>query len=146
MKDTLVKVAEYANEDKEKQYEKMRKIIGGILIGFGCFLTVSALMIFPSDSSWGSIYSMIGAIILSIGFYQLIFKNKYNIVFSIFFFLIVLGSLIFVDFLGVKIGNQVPRFAYEKDWSDDTIIYKAPFYTVIRHKYDTENEYLEVTY
>ena len=79
MKDTLVKVAEYANEDKEKQYEKMRKIIGGILIGFGCFLTVSALMIFPSDSSWGSIYSMIGAIILSIGFYQLIFKNKYNL-------------------------------------------------------------------
>lgn len=146
MKDTLVKVAEYANEDKEKQYEKMRKIIGGILIGFGCFLTVSALMIFPSDSSWGSIYSMIGAIILSIGFYQLIFKNKYKIVFSIGCFLIVLGSLIFVDFLGVKIGNQVPRFAYEKDWSDDTIIYKAPFYTVIRHNYDTENEYLEVTY
>lgn len=144
MRDTLVKVAEYTNEDKEMQYYKMRKIIGGILIGFGVFLATSALMIFPSDSSWGSIYSMIGAIILSTGLYQVICKNKYKVIFSIGCFFILLGSLIFVDYLGVTIENQVPRFAYEKEWGENIIIYKAPFYTVIRHNYDTESEYIEV--
>lgn len=144
IRDTLVKVAEYTNEDKEMQYYKMRKMIGCILIGFGVFLTISALMIFPSDSSWGSIYSMIGAIILSTGLYQVICKNKYKIIFSIGCFFILVASLIFVDYLGVTIEKQVPRFAYEKEWSGDTIVYKAPFYTVIRHNYDTKNEYIEV--
>lgn len=144
MRDTLVKVAEYTNEDKEMQYYKMRKMIGCILIGFGVFLTISALMIFPSDSSWGSIYLMIGAIILSTGLYQVICKNKYKIIFSIGCFFILVASLIFVDYLGVTIEKQVPRFAYEKEWSGDTIVYKAPFYTVIRHNYDTKNEYIEV--
>ena len=55
MKDTLVKVAEYANEDKEMQYCKMRKIIGGILIGFvhlyyKYFSTeVCSITVFPSS-------------------------------------------------------------------------------------------------
>lgn len=144
MRDTLVKIAEYTNEDKEMQYYKMRKMIGCILIGFGVFLTISALMIFPSDSSWGSIYSMIGAIILSTGLYQVICKNKYKIIFSIGCFFILVASLIFVDYLGVTLEKQVPRFAYEKEWNGDTIVYKAPFYTVIRHNYDTKNEYIEV--
>ena len=146
MRDTLVKVAEYTNEDKEMQYYKMRKIIGGILIGFGVFLTVSAMMIFPSDSSWGSIYSIIGTIILSTGLYQVICKNKYKVIFAIGCFFILLGSLIFVDYLGVTIGNQVPRFAYEKEWGENVIVYKAPFYTVIRYNYDTESENIEVIY
>ncbi|MGN0482923.1 MAG: hypothetical protein ACI4HI_05150 [Lachnospiraceae bacterium] len=144
MKETLVKVAEYTNEDKEMQYYKMRKMIGAILIGFGAFLTISVLMIFPSDSSWGSIYSIIGGILLSIGLYQLICKVKYKILVSIGCFFALLCSFIFVDYLGVTIENQVPRFAYEKEWGENDIIYKAPFYSVIRHNYDTENEYIEV--
>lgn len=144
MKDTLVKVAEYTNEDKEMQYYKMRKIIGGILIVFGVFLIISAMIIFPSDSSWGSIYSIIGGIILSTGLYQVICQNKYKVIFSMGCFLILFISLIFLDYLGVIIEKQVPRFAYEKEWSENVIIYKAPFYTVIRHNYDTESEYIEV--
>ena len=146
MRDTLVKVAEYTKEDKKMQYYKMRKIIGRILIGFGAFLIISAFAIFPSDSSWGSIYSIIGAIVLSTGLYQVICKNKYKVICSIACFFILFGSLIFVDYLGVRIEHQVPRFSYSKEWSEDTIIYKAPFYTVIRHNYDTKSEYIEVTH
>ena len=109
MKDTLVKVAEYTNEDKKIQYYKMRKMVGGILIGFGAFLTISAMMIFPSDSSWGSIYSIIGAMLLSTGLYQMICQKKYKLIFSIGCFFILLGSLVFVDYLGVKIGVSVGR-------------------------------------
>ncbi|MGN1344007.1 MAG: helix-turn-helix domain-containing protein [Traorella sp.] len=142
--DTLKKVAEYTNEDKQQQYKKMKKMIGFILMGFGVFLIISVLMIFPSDSSWGSIYSIIGVIILLIGFYQIIEKHKLIII--ICSFVLLISSLIFVDYLGVIIKNQVPRFAYEKEWSEDRIVYRAPFYTVIRYNYDTKNEYLEVIY
>ena len=143
-KETLVKVAEYTKEDKKIQYYKMRKIIGWVLIGFGAFLALSALAIFPRDSSWGSIYSTFGAIILSVGIYQLICKNKYKIIVSIACFIIMFGLLLFTDYLGVALGNQVPRFAYAKIWSDDEIIFKAPFYTLVWHDYDTENESIEL--
>ena len=143
-RETLLKVAEYTTEDKKNQYYGMRKIIGCILMGFGTFLAISALAIFPRDSSWGSIYSILGAIILSIGVYQLICQNKYKIIYSVVCFMAMLGLLIFTDYLGVSIGNQVPRFSYEKIWSEDSITFKAPFYTAVWHNYDTENEYVEV--
>lgn len=143
-KETLVKVAEYTNEDKKQQYLKMRKIIGGVLMGFGAFLAVSALAIFPRDSSWGSIYSTLGVIILSVGVYQLICKNKYRLICSMGCFLVAFALLVFTDYLGVRLGHQVPRFAYEKIWSEDEIVFKAPFYTAVWHNYDRENEYVEL--
>lgn len=143
-KETLVKVAEYTNEDKKQQYLKMRKIIGGVLMGFGAFLAVSALAIFPRDSSWGSIYSTLGAIILSAGVYQLICRNKYRLICSMGCFLVAFALLVFTDYLGVRLGHQVPRFAYEKIWSEDEIVFKAPFYTAVWHNYDRENEYVEL--
>ena len=146
MKETLEKVAEYTNEDKKMQYHKMRKMIGFILIGFGVFLTISAMMIFPSDSSWGSLYSIIGSIFVSIGCYQMIVKNKCRILLSMGCFILLLGSLIFIDYLSVIGRHQVPRFAYKKEWSEDKIVYEAPFYTVTRYNYDRENEYMEVSY
>ena len=39
---------------------------------------------------------------------------------------------------------RLPRFAYEKVWGNDEIVYEAPFYTVARHNYDTDREYIEV--
>lgn len=141
---TIVKVAEYAKEDKKIQYYKMRGIIGSILSGFGFFLIISVLAIFPRDSSWGSVYSIIGAIILSAGAYQLMCKNKYKVIVSFCCFAVLLCCLVFTDYVGVLQGNQVPRFAYEKIWSEDSIIFKAPFYTVVWYDYDTENEYIKV--
>ncbi len=143
-KETLVKVAEYTNEDKKQQYLKMRKIIGGVLMGFGVFLAVSALAIFPNDSSWGSIYSTLGAIIFSVGLYQMICIYKYRLICSIGCFFAIFSLLIFTDYLGVKLGHQVPRFAYEKTWSEDEIVFKAPFYTAIWHNYGREGEYVEL--
>ena len=143
-RETLVKVAEYTKEDKKAQYYKMRKIIGGVLMVFGAFLAISALAIFPRDSSWGSIYSVNGVIILSAGVYQLICKNKYRFVYSIGCFLLMFALLLFTDYLGVSLGKQVPRFAYSKEWSEDSIVFRAPFYTAVWHNYDRENEYVEV--
>lgn len=143
-RETIVKLAEYTEEEKKVQNYKMRKIIGGIFIGFGAFLAVSALAIFPHDSSWGAIYSVNGAIIASVGIYLLLCKYKYKINLSVGCFLLMLALLIYTDYLGVTLGNQVPRFAYSKEWSEDSITFKAPFYKVIWYNYDTANEYLEV--
>ena len=60
---TLAKVAEYSDADKKLQYLKMRRAVGYILLGFGIFVIISAMAVFPSDSSWGAIYSVMGAII-----------------------------------------------------------------------------------
>ncbi len=143
-KETLVKVAEYTKEDKKQQYIKMRKIIGGVLMGFGVFLAVSALAIFPNDSSWGSTYSTLGAIIFSVGVYQLICKYKYRLICSIGCFIAAFALLIFTDYLGVRLGHQVPRFTYAKIWSEEEIVFKNPFYTAIWHNYDREGEYVEL--
>ena len=143
-KETLEKVAEYTREDKKMQYYKMRSIIGVVLIAFGVFIAVSALSIFPNDSSWGSIYSTFGAIIVSVGVYQLLCKNAYKILLAIGCFFVLFISLIFVDYLGVRFMHQVPRFAYSKEWSEDQIVFRAPFYTAVWHNYDTENEYVEL--
>lgn len=142
---TLAKVAEYSDADKKLQYLKMRRAVGYILLGFGIFVIVSAMAVFPSDSSWGAIYSVMGAIIFAIGVYQIVRKNsKHKAVVSMGTFILAMIMLIVIDYVGVVTMNQVPRFAYEKVWGNDEIVYEAPFYTVVRHNYDTDREYIEV--
>ena len=65
-RETAVAMAEYSrNEVKVGQL----KVIGYLTAAFGLFIIISALSIFPSDSSWGSIYATLGSIILLIGVY-----------------------------------------------------------------------------
>ena len=150
MKATLTKVAEYGDTDKRMQYLKMRKLIGYILLGFGIFVIVSAMAVFPGDSSWGAIYSVIGCIVLGAGAYQTAGRHgkrrARRVMISIGTFVLAMIMLIVIDYVGVVAMNQVPRFAYEKSWGEDEIVYEAPFYTVVRHNYDTEREYIEVIY
>lgn len=70
MKATLVKAAQYAGEEKKKQIGRMRKVIGGILLGFGCFLIMSAFAVFPSESGWGAKFAILGALTVAAGVFQ----------------------------------------------------------------------------
>ena len=47
-----------------------QRVVGILMSGFGIFIIVSALSIFPSDSSWGSIYSILGSVFLVAGIYH----------------------------------------------------------------------------
>lgn len=58
-RDTAVAMAEYGRNAVKKGKQKA---IGILMSAFGIFIIVSALSIFPSDSSWGSIYSVLGSI------------------------------------------------------------------------------------
>lgn len=119
------------------------KLISEILFGCGLALIFLAFTLFPSESSWGSIFSIIGLIISFIGFIKL---NKINnktirIITNIAYFIIALIILLTIDFTNVILNDTAPRFSYLKETGDDMIIYKAPFYNVYRINYNTKNEY-----
>ena len=139
MKDTLMKAAQYATEDKHIQ---MKKLTGYILSAFGCFLILSGFTVFPSESGWAAKFAILGAIIVTIGIFQLLKKSK--LVKSIIIFIAILFGMIWLDFASVCYIRQAPRFAYSVEYSDETVIYHAPFYSVYKYGRDTLGEYYQV--
>lgn len=107
---------------------------------------VTALSIFPSESSWGSIYSLFGMIVSLVGILN--FMRKLNWVRKILFsfcYLILIVSLIFIiDYVSVLNIKQAPRFSIYKITSDTAIYYDTPFYDVIRCNRDTKDEYYKI--
>lgn len=144
-KDTAIKMAEYSKN--ELQTEK-RKIISILLIIFGIFMMISALGIFPNESSWGSIGAVTGGLILTAGIY---FKTKSLLLKRTTRILSIVGCVIglfvfftVLDYIAVSEFNQVPRFSYEKSYGEDIIEHKTLFYTVIQKNPGTENESIEI--
>ncbi len=126
-----------------KKVNEKNKIISEILIFFGFGLIFTAFTIFPSESSWGSIYSMIGLIISLIGFSKLNKKKSYikRLLLNLGYFIVAVSILVVVDYSNVKLNNVAPRFSYLIKTTDDLIIYKAPLCTVYRINRNTKNEY-----
>ncbi len=140
--ENIVNAINYTNQ----QISQKNKTISTILIVFGLLISVTALTMFASDSSWGSIYSVIGVIIALIGFSKLNKKRPFHIrlFMNLGFFLALLSILFTIDFLGVINIHQAPRFSLVKVWGGDTIYYDTPFYDVIRCNTDKENETYKV--
>ena len=121
-----------------KKINKYSSVIGILLVIFGLFISLSAIMMFPSESSWGSIYSVFGIIIFVIGISKLTRTLKYYIRLII-VAAVMLGSLsilFFTDYLNVKLNNQAPMFRETTTYlgSDDfeILYYDAPLYNVIK--------------
>lgn len=144
-RDTVVKMAEYSKN--EVKIER-KKAISFLLMIFGAFIIISAFAIFPNDSSWGSIYSIIGGIILVIGFYLkiklILLKKSFRILSVAICILILFGIFTISDYIAVSEYHQVPRFSYEKIYSEDQVEHKTLFYTVIQKKLGTKDERIEI--
>lgn len=144
-RNTAVKMAEYSKN--EVKMEK-KKVISSLLMTFGVFIMISAFAIFPNDSSWGSIYSIIGGIILIMGFYfkiKFIIFRKYCRILSIAASILILfGIFMVLDYISVSQYHQVSRFSYEKIYSEDQVVHKTLFYTVIQKNLGTANEHIEI--
>lgn len=144
-RDTVVKMAEYSKN--EVKIER-KKVISFLLMIFGAFIIISAFAIFPNDSSWGSIYSIIGGIILVIGFYLkiklILLKKSFRILSVAICILILFGIFTISDYIAVSEYHQVPRFSYEKIYSEDQVEHKTLFYTVIQKKLGTKDERIEI--
>ena len=144
-KDTAIKMAEYS---KNELNTERRKIISTLLMIFGVFIIISALAIFPNESSWGSIYAIIGGSILTVGIY---FRIKSVLVKRISRILSVVGCVIVLfgiftvsDYIAVSQFQQVPRFSYEKSYGEDIVEHKTLFYTVIQKNPGTSNESIKI--
>ncbi len=123
-----------------KKINKYSNLIGLLLVIFGLFISMSAIMIFPSESSWGSIYSIFGVIIFVIGISKLTKHIKLNIrlLLIIIVFLGSLGILFITDYINVKRNNVAPMFRISSTYigidNGDVLYYDTPFYDVIKCK------------
>lgn len=121
-----------------KRINKYSNVIGLLLVIFGLFISNSAIMIFPSESSWGSIYSIFGVIIFLIGMSKLTREIKYSIRLPLLLiiFLGTIGILFFTDYINVKRNNVAPMFrettTYLGGDDEELLYYNTPFYDVIK--------------
>ncbi|MDD7280706.1 MAG: helix-turn-helix transcriptional regulator [Erysipelotrichaceae bacterium] len=137
-KSDVMCVVDYSNE--KLKIEK-RKIVSICLVVFGLFILVSALSIFPNDSSWSSIYAILGSLFIIVGLTLCCKKKLICIGICIISFF---SFFMISDYICVTQFNQVPRFSYLKSYGDNVIEHKTFFYTVIQRNPGTENEIIEI--
>jgi len=120
-----------------KKINKYSNVIGLLLVIFGLFISMSAIMIFPSESSWGSIYSVFGIVIFIIGISKL--TNRMKIGKRLFLILIIflgsIGILFLTDYINVKNNNVAPMFRETTTYlggDSELLYYDTPFYDVIK--------------
>lgn len=144
IKETAVAMAEYSQVAAKTD---RRKIIGILLSAFGLFIIISALSIFPSESSWGSIYATLGSIILIAGIYliirQLVAKRAVRLSLVFGCAVLLFGAFTLSDYIAVTQFHQVPRFSYETVYDSrlpDQLVHKTLFFTAIQQNPGTPEE------
>lgn len=144
-KSTAVKMAEYSKNELSRERQKAVSVI---LMVFGVFIMISAFAVVPNESSWGSIYAVVGGMTLIIGIYFMLkaaFTKRILRILSIAGCIIaLLGIFTMMDYIAAAQFHQVPRFSYEKSYGEDVVEHKTLFYTVIQRNPGTENEKIEI--
>lgn len=142
LEENIIKTIDYTN----KKVSAKNNLLGIILITFGAVITITAMTIFPSESSWGSIYAIFGVIISLLGLTRFTKKLKplSKILVNVSFLIISIFILFLIDYLSVINIKQAPRFSVYKITGETTIYYDTPFYDVIRCKRDTKDEYYKI--
>lgn len=143
----LIQTIDYTGNKIKNEHKKISLFI----IGLGIFTSLCAFTVFPSESSWGSIYSMIGLFLFVVGiFRKLKFTSllKKGLVSTILFALL-LGIFFIFDYVSVNQFKQPPiyRLTTTTVFSEDgnkMIEYQNPFYNVFRINADTPNEYYRI--
>ena len=142
LEENIVNTIDYST----KKITKYNQIISVIIIIFGLFIAISAIMIFPSESSWGSIYSVFGIIIFMIGISRVLSTIKWylRLLFMIVIFTLSMSILVFTDYINVKYNEEAPMFRTTTKYIGNVIYYDTLFYDVYRCNFDTDNEYFVI--
>ncbi len=142
LEENIINTIDYTN----KKIENKNNFIGLALIVFGVLISITAVAIFPSESSWGSIYSVLGLIVSLIGISKFTKRLTYlkRLVCNFGYFLIFLLVLILIDYIGVINIHQAPRFSLVKVSGDSVIYYDTLFYDVVRCNVNEDNETFKV--
>lgn len=142
LEENIMNTIDYSN----KKIENRNNFIGLIFIIFGVLISITAIAIFPSESSWGGIYSIFGAIISLIGVSKFTKRLTHvkRLICNFGYFLLFLLVLITIDYIGVVNIHQAPRFSLIKISGDGVIYYDTPFYDVVRCNVNEKNEIFKV--
>lgn len=142
LEENILNTIDYTN----KKISEKNNLIGLLLVIFGVICSITAMSIFPSESSWGSIYSILGGIISLIGVSKLTKKLKYwkRLVCNYGYFILFIVMLFVIDYIGVVNIHQAPRFSIVKTTINNIIYYDTPFYDVIRYNVNEKDEKFEV--
>ena len=142
LEENIINTINYTN----KKIKNRNNLIGLIFITFGILIAITAVAIFPSESSWGSIYSVLGAIISLIGVNKFTKQLTYpkRLICNFSYFLIFVIVLLTIDYIGVINIHQAPRFSLIKVTGENEIYYDTPFYDVIRCNVNKDNEVFKV--
>lgn len=140
----LIQTIDYTDKKIKNEHKKISLFI----IGLGIFTSLCAFTVFPSESSWGSIYSIIGLLFFVVGIFRelkITSLLKKGLV-SILLFVLLLGVFFILDYVSVTQFKQPPiyRLTTTTVFSDDgnkMIQYQNPFYNVFCINADTPNEY-----
>jgi len=131
--ENIVNTIDYSS----KKINKYSYVIGILLVIFGLIIAISAVIMFPSESSWGSVYSVFGVMIFTIGISKLTKKLKIGIRLLIVTLIMfgTLGIIMFSDYMSVKNFNQAPMVRISTMYlgGDSELLYfDTPFYDVIK--------------
>ncbi len=129
LEENIVNTIDYST----KKINKYGNTIGLLLVIFGLFISMSSIMIFPSESSWSSFYSVFGIIIFVIGISKLTNKMKYGKRLLLIFIIFIgtLGIMFLMDYINVKNNNSAPMFRGDTTYLENITIYDTPFYDVV---------------
>ena len=127
-----------------KKINVIRNNFGIVLLILGILISFTAMTMFASESSWGSIYSVLGGIISLIGVSKLTKNYKYSkrLIICVIYFIFYLIALFIIDYISVISLKQLPRFCTIKTGNEYVYECDNPFYNVYRVNSNTKNEYI----
>ncbi|WP_173655305.1 hypothetical protein [Sharpea azabuensis] len=126
----------------------LRKILSTSHILFGLLIIIIAFTFFPNDSSWGSIYAIIGSLFVICGTILKLqgLNSVRNVLIVGMLILCLFGFFNVLDYISVVAFKQVPRFSYIKRYGDHTVEYQTLFYKAIQKYPDTKKEYVYIAH
>ena len=148
IKETAVAMAEYSQVTAKTG---IRRVIGILLSVFGLFIIISALSVFPGESSWGGIYATFGSLVMLAGLYLIIrplaAKCTTRIGIILAAALLLFGVFTLSDYLAVTQFNQVPRFRIATRYdtrTPDQLVYQTLFFTAVQQNPGTPDAKISI--
>ncbi len=147
-KETAAAMAEYGRNEVKRG---KRNAVGVLAAAFGIFTMISAFVVFPSDSSWGSIYASLGGILLLAGVACLprtVLRRRSRRILALLGCAVLLsGVFLASDYIAVAQFHQVPRFRYLTGYDSrypDQLVYRTLFFTAVQKHPGTPQETVEI--
>lgn len=137
----LISTIDYTNKKINDEHKK----ISAFIMGVGILICVCSFTVFPSESSWGATFSLVGLLLVAAGvFREVKFSLLKKGLISACVFAVLLGSSFAADYIGVTQFKQPPIYRYKTTtvFNDNKLIeYRSLFYNVYCINADTPNEY-----